>query len=126
MNRRDWCRRTAQLAAFLAAGGPRDISSWQGTSTDTQRLRHLVHGNYELGTRLHGPRATVSFSGRQEVPNEAVLELSAGSVVPGAQHPRDAYGVEGVCRHRERPMERAVAEEGQLLPVLGRRRGRVD
>jgi predicted GH43/DUF377 family glycosyl hydrolase len=81
VNRREWCRRSAQIAALLAVSDRRDISSWQGTSTDTQRLRHLVHGNYELRARLSGPWAAVSFSGREEVSNEAVLELSPGSVV---------------------------------------------
>ena len=69
------------LAALLAIGGRREIAAWQSTSTETPQLRHLVHGNYELRARLNGPRAVVSFSGRQDVPNEALLELSPGSVV---------------------------------------------
>jgi predicted GH43/DUF377 family glycosyl hydrolase len=80
VNRRDWCKLSLQGAAVLAAGNAEQIFAFDNASTKNS-VRRLIDGNYELNATFSGPRATVTFSERDDWPIHAALEISDGAVI---------------------------------------------
>ncbi|MFZ0038307.1 MAG: hypothetical protein WAK91_12840, partial [Candidatus Acidiferrales bacterium] len=83
MNRRDWCKQTLAGAAALALGVSDElIHASRGTNDPVQtKIRRLIDGNYELTAEISGASAVVSFSGREDWPIDAALEISDGAFV---------------------------------------------
>jgi len=80
MNMRDWCKRTLASAAVLGFGGTEPFMTASPSMAEVpgNAVRRLVDGNYELMAEIAGPRAVVSFSGREDWQIDAVLEIFDG------------------------------------------------
>lgn len=83
MNRRDWCKRTLASAAALAVGGTEQfLGASRGMADGSKSMvRRLIDGNYDMTAEVSGLRAIVSFSGREDWPIDAALEVSDGEFV---------------------------------------------
>jgi hypothetical protein len=80
MNRRDWCKRALASTAVLALSETEPVlSASKSVAGGEKTLRRLIDGNYELTAEITGPRAVVSFSGREDWQIDAALEISEGT-----------------------------------------------
>src|SRR5580658_8501457 len=82
MNRRELCKGALSGAALITTdreGAIRSLLS-ELVANPTGSMRRLIAGNYELVTEITGEGGTVTFSGREDWPIEAALEISDNTV----------------------------------------------
>jgi len=82
LNRRDWCKLSLLSATALALGeteGAFGVSGAAGAASGNS-VQRLIDGNYDLLAEIAAARGRVTFSGREDWPIEAALELADDSV----------------------------------------------
>ena len=81
LNRRDWCKLSVLGATALALAkteGAFGVSD-QANAASGVSVRQLIDGNYDLLTEIAGAKGQVIFSGREDWPIEAALEVADDS-----------------------------------------------
>lgn len=82
VNRRYWCKLSVLGATDVAIGPTKRILAAVDEAQPSQRtsIRRLIRGNYDLRAELTGKDAKISFSGRQDWPIHAALEITHDTV----------------------------------------------